>query len=88
MKKHKREMPLINFKGIIGKFVSLDMITNNYYADNMPYFTVAEYELKLITKDGYEVSIKPIKEDDANRIICCLRCVSGKIVKCWRDYDG
>lgn len=87
MKKH-RKMPLINFKGIIGKFVSLDMITNNYYADDMPYFTVAEYQLKLITKDGYEVIISPIKEEDANKIICCLRCSSGKIVKCWRDYDG
>ena len=86
MKKHKREMPLINFKGIIGKFVSLDVITNKYYADEKPYYTYAEYELTMLTDEEYEIRIKPIKQEDADRIIMCLQCSRGKKVKCWRDY--
>lgn len=86
MKKSKREMPLINFKGIIGKFVSLEATTNNYYADEIPYYTYAEYELTMVTDEGYEVKIKPIKQEDANRIITCLQCSKGKRVKCWRGF--
>ena len=84
MKNNKREMPLINFKGIIGKFVSLEVVTNNYYADEIPYYTHAQYELTMITDEGYEIKIKPIKQEDADRIITCLQCSNGKKVKCWR----
>ena len=84
MKKNIREMPLIDFKGITGKFVSLEMITNKYYADEIPYYTYAEYELIMITEDGYEIKIKPIKQEDANRIMSCLQCSRGKKIKCWR----
>mgnify|MGYP005770173085 CR=1 FL=1 len=78
MKNNKREMPLINFKGIIGKFVSLEVVTNNYYVDEIPY------ELTMITEEGYEIKIKPIKQEDADRIIICFQCSNGKKVKCWR----
>ena len=84
MKNNKREMPLIKFKGIIGKFVSLEVVTNNYYADAIPYYTYAQYELTMITDDGYEIKVKPIKQEDADRIIMCLQCSRGKKVKCWR----
>lgn len=84
MKKSKKEMPLINFKGILGKFVSLDIITNKFYADEIPYHTFATYELTIITNEGYEVKVKPIKQEDADRIITCLQCSRGKKVKCWR----
>lgn len=77
MKMNKKEMPLINFKGIIGKFVSLEVITNNCF----PY---AQYELTIITEDGYKIKIEPIKEEDADRIIRCLQCSRGKKVNCWR----
>ena len=43
MKKNIKEMPLIDFKGIIGKFVSLEVIANKYYANEVPYYTYAEY---------------------------------------------
>ena len=69
MKKSKKEMPLINFKGILGRFVSLDVITNKFYADEIPYYTYAQYELTMITDDGYEVKVKPINQEDADRII-------------------
>lgn len=85
MKKNIKEMPLIDFKGIIGKFVSLEVIANKYYANEVPYYTYAEYELTMITEDGYEIKIKPIKQEDADRIITCLQCSRGKKVKCWRD---
>lgn len=78
MKKNIKEMPLINFKGITGKFVSLEVITNNCY----PY---TQYELTIITEDGYEIKIKPIKEEDVDRIITCLKCSRGKKVNCWRS---
>lgn len=84
MKKNIKEMPLIDFKGITGKFVSLEVITNKYYADEVPYYTYAEYELTMITEDGYEIKIKPIKQEDADRIITCLQCSRNKKVKCWR----
>ena len=84
MRKSKREMPLINFNGIVGKFISLDVITNEYYADQIPYYTYAEYELTMLTDEGYEIKVKPIKQKDADRIITCLRCSKGKKVKCWR----
>ena len=85
MRNNIKEMPLIDFKGIIGKFVSLEVITNNYYADTVPFYTYAQYELTMITEDGYEIKIKPIKQEDADRIITCLQCSRGKNVKCWRD---
>lgn len=84
MKKSNREMPLINFKGILGKFVSLDVITNKYYADEIPYYTYAQYELTMMTEDGYEIRIKPIEQEDADRIIMCFQCSRGKKVNCWR----
>lgn len=85
MRNNIKEMPLIDFKGIIGKFVSLEVITNNHYADTVPLCTYAQYELTMITEDGYEIKIKPIKLEDAEKIITCLQCSSGKKVKCWRD---
>ena len=85
MKKSKREMPLINFKGILGKFVSLDVITNKFYADEIPYYTYAVYGLTMLTDEGYEIKVKPIKQEDADRIITCLKCSRGKKVNCWRD---
>lgn len=85
MKKSKREMPLINFKGIFGRFVSLDVITNKFYADQIPYCTYVQYELTMLTDEGYEVKLKPIKKEDADRIITCLQCSRGKKVKCWRS---
>lgn len=80
----KREMPLINFKGITGRFISLDLTANTYYADAVPYYNDGIYELTIRTADGYEVKINPIKQEDANKIITCLKCVRGKKVKCWR----
>lgn len=84
MNKRKRKMPLINFKGILGEFISLDVITNKYYADEVPYYTYAVYELTMITDEGYEIKVKPIKQEDADRIITCLQCSRGKKIKCWR----
>lgn len=84
MKRNKRKMPLIDFKGMLGKLASLDAITNNYYADGVPYYLHTEYELTMITEDGYEIKVKPIKQEDADRIITCLQCSRGKKVKCWR----
>lgn len=84
MSKRKRKMPLIDFKGIVGKFVSLDVITNRYYADEIPYYTYAEYELTMVTDEGYEIKVKPIKQEDADRIMTCLQCSRGKKTKCWR----
>ena len=84
MKKKKRKMPLINFKGIIGEFVSLDVITNKFYADRIPYCTYAQYELTIKTNEGYKVKVEPIKQEDAERIMICLQCSRGKKVKCWR----
>ena len=83
MSKRKRKMPLINFKGIL-EFISLDVITNKYYADEIPYYTYAEYELTMMTDEGYEIKIRPIKQEDADKIITCLQCSRGKKVKCWR----
>ena len=51
MSKRKRKMPLINFKGILGKFVSLDVITNKFYADEIPYYAYAVYELTMVTDE-------------------------------------
>ena len=81
---NNRKMPLIDFKGIVGKFVSLELITNNYYADEILYYTDAQYELTMITSDGYKIKVKPIKQEDADRIIACLQYLRGKKVKCWR----
>lgn len=77
-------MPLIDFKGIVGEFVSLELITNNCYADEIPYYTDAQYELTMITNDGCEIKIKPIKQEDTDKIIACLQCSKGKKVRCWR----
>ena len=84
MKISNKEMPLINFKGIIGKFVSLEIINNDFNADEIHYYINAKYELTIITEDGYEVKINPIKQEDADRIITCLKCSRGKKVNCWR----
>lgn len=85
MKNNKKEMLLINFKGIIGKFASLEVVANNYYADEMIlYHKCVQYELTMITDDGYEIKVKPIKQEDVDRIITCLQCSRGKKVKCWR----
>ena len=82
----KKKMPLVSFKGITGKFVSLEAITNNYYADGIPYYTDIQYELTMITDEGYEIKIKPINQKDVDRITTCLQCSKGKKVKCWREY--
>ena len=86
MNKRKRKMPLINFKGILGEFISLDVITNKYYADEILYYTYAEYELTMMIDEGYEIKVRPIKQEDADKIITCLQCSRGKKVKCWREY--
>ena len=84
MGKSKKQMPLIIFKGIVGRFVSLNIITDKLYADGIPYYTNEQYELTMITEDDYTVNIKPIKQEDADRIVACLKCSRGKKVKCWR----
>lgn len=85
MKKKYKEMPLIVFKGVSGKFVSLSLINNMYHADKVPNYTDGTYELTMITNDGYEIKIKPIKQEDARRIINCLKCSRGNKVNCWRN---
>lgn len=85
--KTERQMPLIDFKGIKGKFISLESITERFYADNTDYYDKIEYELTIMTEDGYNIKVRPVKQKDADRIITCMKCSKGMRVKCWRDIS-
>lgn len=87
MKTRKRQMPLIDFKGIKGKFISLESFHNRFYADNIAYYDNVEYELTMMTEDGYYIKVRPVKQKDADKIMTCMKCSRGKRVKCWRDIS-
>ena len=74
--------PMINL-GTDEIFIDSDNDWTVYTEDGAPS---AQWEVTVaVTEDGYEIKIKPIKQEDADRIITCLQCSRGKKVKCWRD---
>lgn len=87
MKTRKRQMPLIDFKGIKGKFISLKSFRNRVYSNNIAYYDKVEYELTMMTEDGYKIKVRPVKQKDADKIMTCMKCSSGKRVRCWRDVS-